>query len=484
MPQALGALLAPLLPGLLAGGTILGIATPTFLGGALLLGGSVAYSALMRPRVASATRGSDAQQVINQAVSPRVRVYGRAKVGGTRAFYETADTGGPAGGTATVRLFQAVILASHEIDGIEQYWLGDTSVTLESSGRVATDPWASSGGGSRAYLWGHLGAPNQAADARLMQVFPGFWTSDHRLRGMAYVVGEFARPGTAEDFSNIWPQSAQTPITCTVRGLRLWDPRSGTTYWSENSGLCILDYILSSDGMAKAITDVDLGSFSAFADLCDEAVPLASGGSEPRYRLSGTVVLTEDPADVLARMLATCDGELYQTPAGKIGIRGGKWVAPTVTVEDQHILQIGEISEGADAFAAFNEIKVIYTSPFHDFQPTETTSWIDAAAQDRNGVIVEEMPLDMVPSASQARRLAKIHMAKMNPEIRGTIATNLAGLNALGEGTIRCVIPEIAVDQAFQVTSFSLKPDLSGCEIGISALSAAAYEWNPTAEEA
>src|SRR5690606_23810070 len=127
---------------------------------------------------------------------------------------------------------------------------------------------------------------------------------------------------------------------------KVYDPREvghdpadpGTWAWSENAGLAILDYLTHPDGMRLSKDDCDLESFAAFADLCDEAVPLAAGGTEKRYRLWGVYQLTDEPDAVIQRMRRACDAEFYQTPEGKIGIRGGKWEAPTVTLREGQIL--------------------------------------------------------------------------------------------------------------------------------------------------
>src|SRR5690606_18435749 len=113
-----------------------------------------------------------------------------------------------------------------------------------------------------------------------------------------------------------------------------------------------------------------LDSFAAFADLCDEAVPLAEGGTEKRYRLWGIYQLTDEPDAVIQRMRRTCAAEFYQTPEGKIGIRGGKWEPPTVTIGEKHILG-HSLEQGNNRFSAFNELKLTYTSPEHDYQSME-----------------------------------------------------------------------------------------------------------------
>jgi len=174
-------------------------------------------------------------------------------------------------------------------------------------------------------------------------------------------------------------------------------------------------------------------------------------------------------------MRACGDVDIYQTAEGKIGIRGGAWSDPTVTIIDRDILGYS-LEEGAGRFAAFNELKVIYTEEAQDFQPTEAESWVDEADQAIRGKIVDEFTVDMVPSAGQASRLAKIYAAKANPRWRGTIRTNLVGMNARYERTIRVQIAELDLDETFLVLSHGFAADLSSCEMEISSIGSEAYE--------
>src|SRR5690606_2215326 len=156
--------------------------------------------------------------------------------------------------------------------------------------------------------------------------------------------------------------------------------------------------------------------------------------------------------------------------------RGGAWQAPTVTIRDSDILG-HSMEQGNNRFAAFNELKILYTSKDHDYQTMEATAWVDLADQAERGVLQSNLSLDMVPAAAQARRLAKIHIAKANPTWKGTIIANLSALDALGERTIRVVLPELGIDDAFFVAGFSIRPDLTGVEIGVMTINEASYTW-------
>lgn len=410
------------------------------------------------------TSTPQAQATLNQSTGPRIRGYGRAKLGGTRAFWDSG-----------AGLLYQVIMAHHgKIDAFEQFYIGDLAVSL-SGGLVTTAPMI-----GQVRIVPHDGASDQAADAEMLVAWPTVWTAQHQLRGIAYWYVRFLSP-PAEDYQTVFPEGYNTPVRCVCRLSQVYDPRTELTVWSDNAGLCILDYLTHADGYNRSIDDIDIPSFVEFANLCDEPVPLAAGGTEPRYRLWGIYGLTDDPQDVLAKMRATCDAEFYQTPEGKIAIRGGKWDAPTVTIRDSDILG-HSLEQGNNRFATFNELKILYTSPNHDYQTMEATSWENLADQAERGVLPSSLNLDMVPSPTQARRLAKIHIAKSNPQWKGTIIANLSALDALGERTMRVVLPELSIDDAFYVASFSIKPDLTGVEIGVMSISEAAYTWS-TAEE-
>ena len=98
----------------------------------------------------------------------------------------------------------------------------------------------------------HHGASDQTVDPMLLASTPEVITSNHRLRGIAYIAASFEYD-TEGMFRSI-PQ-----LTVVVKGKKLYDPRkdgsitggSGShrydtpsTYeWSDNAALCLLDYL-------------------------------------------------------------------------------------------------------------------------------------------------------------------------------------------------------------------------------------------------
>lgn len=430
-----------------------------------------------------------AQAVLNQSVGSRIRGYGRALLGGTRAFWDSKD------GT----LFQIIMAHHGEIDAWEYFMVGDRAVTPDANGDVT----------NRAFVWvddsdndqyavrirEHLGTDDQAADSMMQSVWPQ-WTTEHQLRGIAYFAVRFRSP-PPEKTQIIFPEGSNTPVRGLGRLSKVYDPRdpdqdpedNSTWQWSELAGPVILDYLTHPDGMRLSKDDCDLDSFAAFTDLCDEDVPLAEGGTEKRYRLWGIYQLTDEPDVVLQRMRRACDAELYHTPEGKIGIRGGEWTPPTVTLRAYSVdgtarpdILHHSLEQGNNRFNAFNELKITYTSPEHGYQTMEATAWTDPDDQAERGPIPTDLDLDFVPSPTQARRLAKIHIAKSNPAWKGRVRCSLAALDAWGERTVRLVIPELEIDDAFYISKIELAPDLTAVEMEVVTINEAAYTWS-TAEE-
>lgn len=417
-----------------------------------------------RPRLSM----PDQQSVINQSTGPRIRGYGRDKLGGTRAFWDSKD------GT----LYQVVMHHSGLVDQIESVWLGDRTYSLSGNGWVTGDDAIPD---ETIRIRTLNGSPNQTAFGTMTAAWPGVWTDDHRLRGIACTYAEFEGVD-AEDFAKVYPEGAQTSVRILARLSRVYDPRTGETAWSENAALCMLDYLRHADGFPGITTsDVDLASFASFANVCAAGVPLRAGGVQQRYRLGGTYSLQDDPVDVLQSMQATCDADLYLTPEGKIGVRGGVWQAPTVTITDRDILSF-DLSEGTDKLAAFNELKIVFRDPSASYQPNEAPAWRNTADQATRGQIVEDLTLDMVQWPAQAQRLAKIHAHRMNPRWRGTISTNLVGLKAWGERFVNLVIPEMHIDGPFYIERRAFRTDMSGLEFEVYSLGPEAYAWT-TAEE-
>jgi hypothetical protein len=468
---AFSALAAALTTWLISAGLPSALAT---IGGNLIAGGVAAVaSRILSPKPPGVSAPNVRYQaVINQAAAERVRGYGKAKLGGPRAFFDSKDG----------RLHQVIMLHTGEIEDIDRLWIGDVQVTTNAIGEVQQNPFIYDGG-TRAWILTRLGTDDQLVYSNISDNWPTAWTDEHQLNGIATLYARFGSP-KIDDFQRVFPESYSTQVRAECRLSKVYNPLTRVTDYSDIASLCIADYLWHDDGMPGVeFDDVDWPSVAEFTTVCVTAVPKKNGTSEPRYRLWGVYSLQDEPKAVLDRMARTCDAELYLTPEGRIGIRGGVWTEPTVTIGANIVTGYDGFEQGSGRFVTFNELKIIYTDQAQDYQPTEADPWIDYADQDIRGQIRTDFEVDMVPSASQARRLAKIYAAKANPRWRGTIRTDLRGIEAIGERIIRLVLPELGIDQTFLIQGWSLMTDLTGCTFDLVSLDASAYAWNPDAEE-
>lgn len=489
--------------GAMGAGSIGALLTGTALGSTLLqVGLSVGLSYVSQLLAGSPSVSQQSMQVTsNESTAARVRVYGRVKISGSRLFWAnlsgTATVSDGFGGTITTEKGRtaAIYHCDGPIDAIEEIWFGDEKATFTAPhaagnwGLVTPVETPMSG---HATIQSFRGTGSQTHSEWLAGLAPSSWGVSDKAAGCCYTIANYASVD-AGDYLNTY-KSNEPLLRAVIRGARVWDPRDPdqnpdddwydpTTWtWSDNSSLCILDYLRHPDGRNKPLARIDVPSFSAFADVCYPDIPLKHGGTEPRYRLWGAYGLADEPSAVMRKFLGTCDGELYLTPSGKIAIRGGVWTAPSVIYAQDSILS-WSLSQGVGRMAAYNTTTVTYMSPLHDYQMVEADPWIDATSVEILGPLDTSLQLECVPSPSQARRLAKIAARKANPEWKGTIGLDVTGLDVLSERAMTTAIDEMDLVIDVLIQKVSITSDLSAVTTEVITLSPSAYDWDPASEE-
>lgn len=433
---------------------------------------------------AQALQGSekraDQQITVRQSVAPRRRVLGQAKVGGVIFALETLKYDNPDDDKAKI-LYRGAVHCVGPVT-ILQYWLGDVKTSLgQGAGGVVPDSVYQ----GKVAIEGHPGTEDQPASTALLKL--PYWNDSMQLLGLCYsvVVATPLKKG-----SQIFPEGAPD-VRLLVAGAPSYDPRTGGYAYTDNAAILLLDYLMHESGYGLALSEINLQTFRDLANVCDEQVPLITpdpngATSELRYRSWGSYDYSEQRADVLARLLAACDGELYQDADGLVAVRGGRWQAPTFTINESMIQGWDQLEEGDEAYNTFTRIKHTYTDPFQDYQPTEGDPWDDLASQAIQGVIETEKSFVRAPSHSQSRRLAKIAMAKGNPRFRLTgLRLSPAGLPAYGEATVTLNLPSFGINTTFAVMRGTLVMSgnaLTSVKLDLISLDASAYAWDPAEE--
>ena len=269
---------------------------------------------------------SKGQEILGQKAAQGGKIpviYGRRRVGSTLALLHTHDG-------RSQNLVAIYALSVGEVDQIELDTIQINGVPIKDTkvfkqGYYAGSDKISSGAGSlctasqigvvqesnagqsgtnparryRMVFNAHHGADDQTVDPMLLASVPEVITSNHRLRGIAYIAASFEYD-TEGMFRSI-PE-----LTVVVKGKKLYDPRKdgsitgGTgshrydtpsTYeWSDNAALCLLDYLRDDEyGKGLASGDLNLQSFQTAANTSDELEDTPDySGSASAATFSGT----------------------------------------------------------------------------------------------------------------------------------------------------------------------------------------------------
>lgn len=240
----------------LAGTTILGlsIATSAAVVGAGSLALGLVSNALQPKPKKPEIYGLDGSRTfqIRQPVPPREIVYGEVKKSGSLTLCENTDNNN--------YVHYVVTLAFHECEAINTVYINDEPVfndQIDGSGAVVAGKFA-----GKLWIKKHLGTDDQTADADLIAAISGLG-SNFRQRGCAYV---YVKHRTDQ---NLFPNGAN--IAVRMKGAKLYDPRTSTSYWSPNSALAARDYLTSTRyGMKETTARIDDDYTEAAANTCDE----------------------------------------------------------------------------------------------------------------------------------------------------------------------------------------------------------------------
>jgi hypothetical protein len=416
---------------------------------------------------------ADGQIVIKQAAGPRTRSYGRVKVGGTLMF---ANVSSGAFG-------RVIAMGSGEIDAVEEHWIDDHLCTLSGSA-VTSAPFAPLGS-SKAFIEFGLGTDAGTFYSALASTYPALWTTAHLGKGIpsAFLVIHQVK---SEDMGDIFPQYGNTQYRQVQRGAKVPAVSGGALtapVWSDNAAQILLDYLIHPDGLGLSpswITNASADWAQAIADCYDTI------GGEPRYRIWNTYNFAERPADVITRFLVACDGSLFPTPDRGLSLKVGKWTTPTVTIDGAAIIGFSEFGRGRDVLSTANTIRARYTSPDHDYMEQDADPWVDDADVAERGEFATDLDLFCSPSHGQARRLMKIAAARSNPNWVGELQCNLRALPVMGERFIFLNLPELGINETFEVMGVQLViidgSILQGVTIRVASLAAAAYDWDTLRE--
>ncbi|MCM2293026.1 hypothetical protein NAC44_11905 [Allorhizobium sp. BGMRC 0089] len=407
---------------------------------------SIGLQLLLTPKP---PKPDDGKVPVTQAIPYRIWAVGRCRLAGAYMLWE-------AKGEA---LYAVQAVCGHKVRSFNRFWLHDDEVTdhIGSDGFLTYtgEPYE-----NNVRIWTRLGNVPEAPYDYIVNGYPGvdglgaegIWTLNHRLDGtasMAFVAQQTKASLQASRFPYGAPRLTTEGDWAFVWDFRdsSQDPDNDSTWaWSKNSvlilawHLCFNPYGERRD-YKKAILPI-LDMWQEEADICDETIATAAGGSFPRYECSGWDTTEHDPKVGMNAILATCDGWICYRGDGAVLITVGKFrESRVVTLMDEDILGYA-IQHDTLPQDACNRLVPKFTYPDTDYTSSDTDFWEDEDAQAVDGrVLAKEADYSWCTNWRQARMLGKRDWLRVQEKIKGSIDVRLSGLNAIYARWVRLSTP-------------------------------------------
>lgn len=220
------------------------------------------------------------------------------------------------------------------------------NVTLSSLfvGRNIVIYYDTANASSKARVRKYLGGPGQVADANMITNYPGTWTANHKATGIAYLVVELDYD--ADAFIGGVPS-----VSAVVRGMKCYDPRNGTTAWTENPALharALVTHPLAGNLPLSCVNDA---AVIAAANISDTTASYTVGSQtyvRPLYTSGYAFTVDRKPMDGLTDLCQAMGGGWVWSD-GAVLVNAGSYRTPNpgtldetwLTDEDSVQIQVG-----------------------------------------------------------------------------------------------------------------------------------------------
>ena len=267
--------------------------------------------------------------------TPRKAVFGTTAMPLDLRYHESS-------GTDQEYIDYIVAVAAHKVKSIDEIWFEEKLAWTATSGVTTT---------YSGYLTVDFRTEGTSANYITING-GGKWGSSRRLTGCAYVYLRIKRTGNTKKAESPLANGLPSRVTIIGDGAALYDPRKDSTVpggsgshratdqstWgvytnpddTDNPVLQLLWWLLGweinnklSVGCGVPYTRIDMPSFITAANICDENVTLAIGGTQKRYRTSGTASDSDDRMEIINNLLASMNGTLRDN-GGKLTVTAMK----------------------------------------------------------------------------------------------------------------------------------------------------------------
>ena len=381
----------------------------------IAMGLSVGMSALRKTPKFNSNANTDrlnANIVVNQ---PRAMVFGETAFATDIRDQEFT-------GTDKEYLHRFIVCAAHTTTSIDEIWFDDklawdgTSVQGEFVGYLDVTTCLEGTAGAAVNISARMG-------------------TSRRYTGMTYVYFRYKLTGNSKKAESPFSSSVPTRITIKGKGMPTYDPRLDSTVTggsgamrADDQSTWAWDDDASRNPAVQAVTAllgwringllsvgkgipprrIDLESFITAANVCDEAIALDAGGTEPRYRFDGVFSEGDDLSTILGSYESSMDARFHD-PRGRIAVKCMVYDHATPVAEfTQHdVLGAVDWKPYGPLDSRYNIIRGQYTDP-SDASLFQMVDYPEIKVTSSDGVDrILTMNFPGVQSATQAQRLAR-----------------------------------------------------------------------------
>lgn len=373
------------------------------------------------------------------------------------ATYSTGSTS-----QANTYLHLAIALAGHEVQAIDEVYLND-QLAVDASGTVQ------SAFAGFLDVVKYLGTSTQTAEPMLVSAFPGQWTSAHRLQGVAYLY--LRLKFDQKIYANGVPN-----VRAVVRGKKVYDPRTGTTAFSNNWALCIRDYLTSDYGLNTPAGEINDTTFIAAANSCDESVALVSG-SQVRYTCDGVVDLAQKPLDLMKKLMTAGAGTVVYT-GGKYSIFAGVYSAPVASLSESDLRDTVRVQPSLSMKDTYNAVRGTFVNKDQFWQTGDFPPVVNATYQAQDGGVQQfrDIELPFTIDATRAQRIAKIFLEKSRQSIIVTFPAKFTAFKIAIWDRVYLSLSQMGwANKVFLVLGWRFAD--SGVDLVLQEDASASYDW-------
>jgi hypothetical protein len=322
----------------------------------------------------------------------------------------------------------------------------------------------------------HLGADDQVADAALISASAGKWTADHRLQGIAYVY--IRLEFNADAFPN-----GEPALSFLVKGKKIYNPNTSATAWSDNAALCLRDYLTSVNGLNASDSEIDDTLFAAAANVCNETVALAAGGTEKRYTANGSFTTADTPRGLIDNLLTSLAGTIWNAQ-GKWRLKAAAYTTPLVAFTEDDLRSSIKISTRHSRRNNFNTVKGIFRGAETNFTPSDYPQVTSTAFKTIDGgdESTIDFNLPFTNTSTTAQRIAKIALYRNREQLSVSATFGLRAFQVQVGDLVKLTNTRAGwSEKIFEVNNWTFKPEADQTltvTMDLREISSAVFDWD------